>query len=118
MSASASNASLFPLITYPQIQQYHEVTDSFAQRRPSILPVLNSFRTLSIATGGWYPFPPSSVPGKMSGQSHLTRDHSAKYTSRRRSIMNENTFVPQEFPAHVRHRNPVSNKLNAPSSTG
>src|SRR5712675_3695780 len=51
MSASASTASLFPLITYPQSQYYHELTDSFARRRPSILPVLNSFRTLSIATG-------------------------------------------------------------------
>src|SRR5712664_2906745 len=56
MSASTSTASLFPLITYPQIQQYHEVTDSLAQRRPSILPVLNSFRILSIATGGGTPF--------------------------------------------------------------
>src|SRR5712675_489432 len=51
MSASASTASLFPLITYPQIKQYHEVTDSFARRRPSILRVLSNFRTLSIATG-------------------------------------------------------------------
>src|SRR5260221_11321798 len=56
MSASASIASLFPLITYPQSQHYHEITDPFARRRPSILPVLNDFRTLSIAIGGGTPF--------------------------------------------------------------
>src|SRR5258708_32088274 len=51
MSASASTASLFPLIAYPKSQHYLEITDSFARRRPSILPVLNDFRTLSVATG-------------------------------------------------------------------
>ena len=41
----------FPLITSLQILQFHAITHSFAQRRTSIYPVLNSFRTLSIATG-------------------------------------------------------------------
>src|SRR6267143_125725 len=52
MLASATTASLFPLITYPQIQRYHQVTDSSARRRPSILSVLNNLRTLSIVIGG------------------------------------------------------------------
>jgi len=34
-----------------QPQQFHAITHSFAQRRAAIPPVLNGFRTLSIATG-------------------------------------------------------------------
>ena len=41
---------LFP-ITSLQDKRFHEVTHSFAQRRTTIYPILNSFRTLSIATG-------------------------------------------------------------------
>src|SRR6266481_594745 len=34
-----------------QPQQFHAITHAFAQRRSAIPPVLNGFRTLSIATG-------------------------------------------------------------------
>ena len=43
--------SSFALITSLQVQQGHELTYSFAQRRVANLPILNSLRTLSIATG-------------------------------------------------------------------
>ena len=38
-------------ITSLQPQQFHAITHSFAQRSAAIPPVLNDFRTLSIATG-------------------------------------------------------------------
>jgi len=44
------STSLLP-ITSLQTQRFHAITHSFVQRRSAILPVLNGFRTLSIATG-------------------------------------------------------------------
>ena len=41
---------LFP-ITSLQTSHFHAITHSFAQRRTTIWPILNGFRTLSIATG-------------------------------------------------------------------
>lgn len=54
--------SSFALITSVQDQQFHKLTHSFAQRRHANFPVLNSLRTLSIATGvvppvSLYPYP-------------------------------------------------------------
>ena len=46
-----SRLSSLLLITSLQPSQFHAITHSFAPRRTSIYPVLNSFRTLSIATG-------------------------------------------------------------------
>jgi hypothetical protein len=43
--------SPFPLITSLQPKRFHAITHSFAQRRQAIPPILNRFRTLSIATG-------------------------------------------------------------------
>ena len=42
-------------ITSLQPSQFHAVTHSFAQRRTAISPILNSFHTLSIATGVYPP---------------------------------------------------------------
>jgi hypothetical protein len=42
------------LITSPQIQQFHAITHSFAQRQANIPIRFNALRTLSIAMG-WYP---------------------------------------------------------------
>jgi len=58
------------LITSLQPLQFQAITHSFAQRRSAILPVLNSFRTLSIATGvvpsgsptTHYPLPTTHYP--------------------------------------------------------
>ena len=54
--------SSFALITSVQAQYFHELAHSFAQRRRANIPVLNSLRTLSIATGvvppvSLYPYP-------------------------------------------------------------
>src|SRR5258708_4128194 len=38
-------------ITSLQLQRFHAVAHSFAQRRAAIPPIFNSFHTLSIATG-------------------------------------------------------------------
>ena len=46
-------------ITSLQPQQFQAITNSFPQRRATIHPILNGFRTLSIATGG---VPPRSFP--------------------------------------------------------
>src|SRR5258708_14717494 len=51
MLARRSRPSPFLPITSPQPQHYHGITHSFAQRQPSIPPIFNSFRTLSVATG-------------------------------------------------------------------
>jgi hypothetical protein len=51
MLAQTSRPSLFLPITSLQLQHYHGITHSFAQRQPSIPPIFSSFRTLSIATG-------------------------------------------------------------------
>src|SRR6267143_5369321 len=51
MLASINRPSPFLPITSLQPQHYHAITHSFAQRRSTISSVLNSFRTLSIATG-------------------------------------------------------------------
>ena len=48
-------------ITSLQLQQFHEITHSFVQRRSAIPPIFNGFRTLSIATGV-YP-PPTFLSG-------------------------------------------------------
>jgi hypothetical protein len=45
----------FLLITYIQTKQFHALTDSFAQRRAAIPFSAKSLRTLSIATGVYYP---------------------------------------------------------------
>jgi hypothetical protein len=51
MLAQASRPSPSLPITSLQLQHYHGITHSFAQRQPSIPSIFNSFRTLSIATG-------------------------------------------------------------------
>src|SRR6266478_2678345 len=51
MLGSINRLSPFLPITSLQPQQFHTVTHSFPQRRSAISSVLNSFRTLSIATG-------------------------------------------------------------------
>ena len=51
MLAQTSRPSLFLPMTSLQLQHYHGITQSFSQRQPSIPRILNSFRTLSIATG-------------------------------------------------------------------
>jgi hypothetical protein len=48
----------FLLITYIQTKQFHELTDSFAQRRAAIPFSFKDLRTLSIATGVY----PSIIP--------------------------------------------------------
>jgi hypothetical protein len=48
----------FLLITYIQTKQFHELTDSFAQRRAAIPFSPKDLRTLSIATGVY----PSIIP--------------------------------------------------------
>ena len=66
---------LFP-ITFLQPQQFHAITHSFAQRRAAIPPIFNGFRTLSIATGVYYPNVPfrNSPPQFLGGKSHVLRD--------------------------------------------
>src|SRR5260221_1053289 len=51
MLARRSRPSPFLPITSLQPQHYHGITHSFAQRQPSIPPIFNSFRTLSVASG-------------------------------------------------------------------
>jgi hypothetical protein len=51
-----------------QPQQFHAITHSFPQRRASIHPIFNTFRTLSIATGVC----PSIIPDdRLSGFQHV-----------------------------------------------
>src|ERR1700739_3138022 len=47
--------SPFPLITSPQPLYFHAITHPFTQRHATIPSVINSLRTLSIATGVYYP---------------------------------------------------------------
>jgi hypothetical protein len=59
MSASINYVNPFSAITSLQPQHCHEITHSFAQRQSTISSILNSFRTLSVATGL---VPPSLFP--------------------------------------------------------
>src|SRR6266404_5950040 len=55
MLARTDRLTPFPLITSLQPQHFHTIAHSFAQRRSLIPSISNSFRTLLMLTGGWYP---------------------------------------------------------------
>src|SRR6266481_8726723 len=55
MSVAVNCPTPFLPITSLQLQHLQSLTRSFAQRRPIISSVFSNFRTLSVATGGWYP---------------------------------------------------------------
>src|SRR5258707_795992 len=57
---SSETPTLLLPITSLQPQQFHAITHSFAQRRAAIPPILNSFHTLSVATGVVPLLPPCS----------------------------------------------------------
>src|SRR5258707_618345 len=57
---SSGTPTLLLPITSLQPQQLHAITHSFAQRRAAIPPILNSFHTLSVATGVVPLLPPCS----------------------------------------------------------
>jgi hypothetical protein len=68
--------SPFPLITSLQPKRFHAITHSFAQRRQAIPPILNRFRTLSIATGVYPPQRPIAAKSDFSvaqGDVHTVR---------------------------------------------
>jgi hypothetical protein len=81
LTAHTSNPAnpLFP-ITSVQPSPFHAFTHSFAQRRATIYPILNSFRTLSIATAV---VPPAMGNTSTSTSTSATTRRELRITERR-----------------------------------